>query len=52
MNRGKKSLIFFAVFILVLNATWHYSFADNNDHKEKSWFHKILDRDDDDDKVL
>lgn len=49
MNRGKKSLIFFAVFILVLNATWHYSFADDNDHKKKSWFYKILDWDDDDD---
>ncbi len=48
MNREKKSLIFFAVFILILNATWHYSLADDDDHKEKSWYHKILDRDDDD----
>ena len=49
MNRETKLLIFFAVFILVLNATWHYSFADDDDHKEKSWSHKILDWDNDDD---
>jgi len=49
LNRKTKLIIFFAVFILVVNATWNYSFADDDDHKEKSWYHKILDWDDDDD---
>ena len=49
MKQKIKVLTFFAVFIFVLNATWHYSFADDDDHKEKSWYHKILDWDDDDD---
>jgi hypothetical protein len=49
MKQKIKALLFFAVFILGLNATWHYSFADDDNHKEKSWYHKILDWDDDDD---
>ena len=49
MKQKNKALMLFAAFILVLNGTWHYSFADDDDHKEKSWYHKILDSDDDDD---
>ncbi len=49
MNRKTKLLIFFAIFFLALNGTWNYSLADDDDHKEKSWYHKILDWDDDDD---
>ena len=49
MKQKIKVLLFFAVFILVLNGTWNYSLSDDDDHKEKSWYHKILDRDDDDD---
>lgn len=44
----KIKTLFFAFFILVLNATWNYSFADDDDHKKKSWYHKNLNRDDDD----
>ena len=49
MKQKIKVLIFFTVFFLVLNGTWHFSLADDDDHKEKSWYHKILDWDDDDD---
>ena len=49
MKQEIKVLIFFTVFSLVLNGTWHFSLADYDDHKEKSWYHKILDWDDDDD---
>lgn len=49
MKQKLKVLLFFAVFILVFNATWNSPLADDDDHKEKSWFHKILDWDDDDD---
>jgi len=48
MKQKIKVLLLFAVFILVLNVTWHYSFADDNNHKEKNWYHKILNKDDDD----
>ncbi len=43
-----KTALFFASLILVLNATWHYSFADDDEHKEKNGYHNIQDRDDDD----
>ena len=49
MKQKIKVLIFFTVFFLVLNGTWHFSLADDDDHKEKSWYHKFLDWDDDDD---
>jgi hypothetical protein len=48
MNQKIKVLSLLAVFILVLTGAWNYSLADDDDHKEKSWYHKILDRDDDD----
>ena len=47
MKQKIKVLVFFTVF-LVLKGTWHFSLADDDDHKEKSWYHKILDWDDDD----
>ncbi|MFC1887019.1 diheme cytochrome c [Thermodesulfobacteriota bacterium] len=49
MKQKIKALLLFSVFILALNATCHYSFADDDDHKKNSWYHKILDWDDDDD---
>ncbi len=49
MKQNIKTLLFFAFLILVLNATWHYSFADDDEHNEKSRYHKILDGDDDGD---
>lgn len=32
-----------------LNGSWHLLLADDDDYKEKSWYHKILDWDDDHD---
>jgi hypothetical protein len=49
MNRKTKWIIFMSVFCLVLNGSWHLAFADHDDHKKKSWYHKIFDQDDDDD---
>jgi hypothetical protein len=42
-------LLFFTVFMLVFNASWHNSLADSDDHKEEGSY-KILDSDDDDDR--
>jgi len=47
MNRKTKWIIFLSAFCLILNGSWHLSLADDDDHKEKSWYHKILDWDDD-----
>ena len=49
MHLKTKVLIFFAVFVLVLGGIWSYPLADDDDHREKSWYHKILDWDHDDD---
>lgn len=49
MNKKINVLLLFTFFILYLTGAWNYSLADDDDHKEKSWYHKILDWDDDDD---
>ena len=49
MNRKTKWIIFLSAFCLVLNGSWYLSVADDDDHREKSWYHNILDWDDDDD---
>ena len=49
MNRKTKWIIFLSAFCIVLNGSWHLALADDDDHKEKSWYHKIFDWDDDDD---
>lgn len=48
MNR-KTTLTIFLTFILIVFSGALYLAAADDDHKEKSWFHKILDWDDDDD---
>jgi hypothetical protein len=48
MNQKKKVLLLFTFFIFVLSGAWNYSLADDDDHKEKSRYHKIRDWDDDD----
>ena len=48
MNR-KTTLTMFLTFILIVFSGALYLAAADDDHKEKSWFHKILDWDDDDD---
>jgi len=49
MHRETKLLIFLTAFILVFGGILNYPLADDDDHKEKSWYHKILDWDHDDD---
>ena len=49
MNRKTKWIIFMSAFCLILNGSWHLSLADDDGYKEKSWYHKILDWDDDHD---
>jgi hypothetical protein len=49
MNPRTKLIIFFVVFFLIFSGTLNYSIADDDDHREKRWYHKILDWDDDDD---
>ena len=48
MNR-KTTLTMFLTFILIVFSGALYLAAADDDHKEKSWFHKILDWDNDDD---
>ncbi len=49
MNQKSKLIIFLAFLFLVLNGIFYFSLADDDDYKEKKWYHKILDWDDDDD---
>lgn len=46
---GKTTLTMFLTFILIVFSGALYLAAADDDHKEKSWFHKILDWDHDDD---
>jgi hypothetical protein len=46
MKQIIKTFVFFTFFILLLNATWNYSLADDDEHKERSWYHNNLNRDD------
>ena len=49
MNRKTELLVFLAAFFLIFSGTLHFSIADDDDHREKRWYHKILDWDADDD---
>ena len=42
--------IFLGIFFFIFYGVLDFSVADDDDHKEKTWNHKILDWDDDDDK--
>jgi len=48
MNRKTEWLVFLAAFFLIFSGTLHFSFADDDDHRKKRWYDKILDLDDDD----
>lgn len=48
MNRKTTLTMFLTVILIVFSGALYLAAADD-DHKEKSWFHKILDWDDDDD---
>jgi len=49
MNPKTSLVVFLAVFFLAFGTTLHLSVADDDDHGETSWLHRILDLDDDDD---
>lgn len=49
MNSKTKLTIFLAAFFFIFGGALTFSIADDDDHKEKTWYHKILDWDDDDD---
>jgi len=49
MHRKTELLVFLTAFFLIFSGTLHLSIADDNDHREKRWYHKISDWDDDDD---
>jgi hypothetical protein len=46
MKQKIKPVVFFAFLVLLLGVTRHYSLADNDEHKEKSWLHDNLNRGD------
>jgi len=48
MNRKTNLLVFLAAFFLIFNGTLHFSIADDDEHREKRWYDKILDLGDDD----
>jgi hypothetical protein len=48
MNSKTKLAIFLGMFFFIFFGVLNFSVADDEDHKEKSWYHKILDWDDDD----
>ena len=50
MNSKTKLTIFLAAFFFIFCGILNFSIADDDEHKEKRWYHKILDWDDDDDK--
>jgi len=49
MNRKTKLLLFLAALFFIFAGSIHFSIADDDDHREKRWYHKILDWNDDDD---
>ena len=49
MNPKTKLVIFLAAFFLIFGGALYFSNAGDDDHREKRWYHKILDWDDDDD---
>ena len=49
MNRIQKWIFFCVVVFLVTNGAFYAAFADHDGYKEKRWYQKIFDWDDDDD---
>jgi hypothetical protein len=49
MNKVRNSGFFLVALLLLTNATFDFAWADHDEHKEKRWYQKIFDWDDDDD---
>jgi len=45
----KKGIILLVAVLLMANGVFYAALADHVEHKEKRWYHKIFDWDDDDD---
>ena len=49
MIRTRKWIIFLVAHLVMINGTFYTVLADHDGHKEKRWYQKIFDWDDDDD---
>ncbi len=49
MNKIQKLIIFLVALLVMINGGFYTVFADRDEHKEKRWYQKIFDWDDDDD---
>ena len=49
MKKIKTLVIFLLAFLIMINWGFYTALADHDEHKEKRWYQKILDWDDDDD---
>ncbi len=48
MNRIQEWIVFLAALLLLTNAAFDAALADHDEHREKRWYQKIFDWDDDD----
>jgi hypothetical protein len=49
MNKIQKLIIFLVALLVMINGGFYTALADHDEHKEKRWYQKIFDWDDDDD---
>jgi len=49
VKRIQKRIIFLVILLMMANGTFYAALADHDGHKEKKWYKKIFDWDDDDD---
>ena len=49
MTEIQKWIVFLISFLLIINGAFYPALADDDKHKEKKWYQKIFDWDDDDD---
>ena len=49
MTRTRKWIIFLVALLMMTNGAFYAALADHDKYKERKWYQKIFDRDDDDD---
>ena len=49
MSRTRKWIIFLVALLVMINGAFYTVLADRDEYKEKRWYQKIFDWDDDDD---
>ena len=47
MNRMQRPIVFLVALFLLTNGAFYGALADHHKHKQKSWYHKVFDWDDD-----